>query len=172
MGVTKKMQTDDILNYHVWRVQAAVASADPKRNNMFQTFSTVMAVYHQYTTENRSNQRLAAMLKECIFFSEGGHLGRFCNVVTCQSVLLHRLRFGEIMCWIVFQRMSRTQNTTLSNSSPMPNASQITVRPYPQKPKKRRPRIRIRSTWAVNENLCLFFGTRWFTFFPAVARPR
>ena len=31
------------------------------------------------------------------FFSEGVLLDRFCNVETCQSVLLHRLRFDEIM---------------------------------------------------------------------------
>ena len=47
-------------------------------------------------TPSRSNQRLAAMLKECFFFSEGVLLGRFCNVETCQSVLLHRLRFDEM----------------------------------------------------------------------------
>ena len=66
-------------------------------------------------TLSRSDQRLAAMLKIMFFFSEGVFSGRFCNVETCQSVLLHRLKFDEIMFWIVFKRMIRTQNTTLSN---------------------------------------------------------
>ena len=81
---------DDILNSHVWRIQAAIASAD-SQHNMFQTFSTVMTVYHQYKTENRSNQRLAAMSKECVFFLEGGHFGRFLqcgDVPKCASAPL------------------------------------------------------------------------------------
>ena len=57
-----------------------MASADSK-HNMFQTFSTVMAVYHQYKTENRAHQRLAAILKECFFFSEGSHSGFWTHAV-------------------------------------------------------------------------------------------
>ena len=68
-------------------------------------------VFFAVKTPSRSNQRLAAMLKECF----GVLFGRFCNVENCQSVLLHRLRFYEIMFRIVFKRTSRTQNTTLSN---------------------------------------------------------